>query len=92
MKRGPKCDILLSIIGDQVMIGYDKNGKPYAKLSDLKEGDVVIPDGGFDCMAKGDHRKIIADGDRLYVNCGKGQHFLDGQDDGDGYLVGLYRS
>ena len=63
------------------------------KFADVKEGDMLIADGGFTCI-KEDARlnvKENEDGD-LYVPCESGQHFLDGQIDYDnGALVGFSR-
>lgn len=64
------------------------DGREWVRLSALKEGDLIVADGGFDCMAAGSHYVKQRDG-RLYVTCRSGMHFLDGQaDDGD-HLVGF---
>lgn len=77
------------------------------KLSDIKSGDIIVADDGFDCMKPGPH-KVEEDRDgSLYVVCngdkcdsdgyqkqladGTEKHFLDGQLDGAGYLVGFAR-
>jgi hypothetical protein len=74
------------------------------RLEDLNVGDVVIVDGGFDCMSAGP--KVVHADERgeLYVPClgpigadgtpedpGPCQHFLAGQEDEDGSLVGISR-
>ena len=66
------------------------------KLKDLKAGDVVEVDGGFDCMKAGEHtvhsHKGNSDYGRLYLPCLSGLHFLDGQenfDEENGDLVGV---
>lgn len=69
------------------------NDLKVAKLGELKVGDVLIVDGGFDCMKEGDDKAVCVDahGD-LYVNCKCGCHYLSGQLPFDGNsdeLVGL---
>jgi hypothetical protein len=63
------------------------------KLSEIKEGDVLIADGGFTCIPEGRDLPVESDPDgKLYFLCQEGRHYLDGQlaDDGD-TLVGLTR-
>ncbi len=62
------------------------------KLKDLKAGDVVEVDGGFDCMKAGEHtvhfyHKTGPNG--LYLYCTAGQHFLAGQELENGELTGV---
>ena len=61
------------------------------KLDELKVGDTVITDGGFTCM-KASPRKVHEDNEGLYIRCRDGRHYLDGQEDEDGELVGLSRA
>lgn len=78
----------------------DINGKPWAKLSQLKLGDKLRADGGFTCIDEGAVLEIRADDDgELYVDCrgsedatdcGPGLHYLDGQADDGEHLVGFY--
>lgn len=60
------------------------------KLTDLKAGDTVFTDSVFDCMVAG-KRTVHEDNHGLYVKCGCGHHYLDGQLDFDGSdeLVGI---
>jgi hypothetical protein len=58
------------------------------KLNDLKPGDTIVADGGFTCLRAGEH-KVWEKHGQLVVVCDDGDHFLDGQEDDDGYLVGL---
>lgn len=52
------------------------------KLSDLKAGDTLVADGGFDCLNLGQSCVVLRDADkRLYVSCSEGRHYLDGQVD-----------
>lgn len=60
------------------------------KLDELRVGDTVITDGGFTCMKAGP-RKVHRDSDGLYIRCRDGRHYLDGQEDEAGELVGLSR-
>ena len=68
----------------------DTIGKPWAKLSELKPGDILIPDGGFTCMKEGARMKVVKDKDgSLFLPCNCGGHSLDGQADDGEHLVGL---
>lgn len=84
----------------------DLQGRPYAKLSNLQPGDIIIVDDSFadtDCkLKKWSEHKVKQlppteqedyDGDlMLYISCAAGRHMLDGQltNDGD-TLIGIYR-
>ena len=58
------------------------------KYQDLKPGDTVILDGGFTCHPPGP--VTVKEGtEGLYFDCASGQHFIDGQKDEDGTLIGL---
>lgn len=72
----------------------DTNGRPYAKLSELKEGMYVEVDGGFDCIEAGSRLCVQQHPDGLWIKCTHGQHYLEGQldfDDGDS-LIGIYQA
>lgn len=59
----------------------------YAKESEVKAGTVLIADGGFTCIPVGAELIVKEDAAGLYVDCGDGHHYLDGQlDDGDVYI------
>lgn len=61
------------------------------KLSEVREGDVLIADGGFTCVDAGAELIVKATKNgELYVDCRSDQHALTGQlgDDGE-TLVGL---
>jgi hypothetical protein len=61
-------------------------------ISQIKPGDTLIADDGFDCLDTGQSVVVQDDGDGLFVPCRCGRHGLDGQldFDGNGNLVGLY--
>lgn len=59
------------------------------KLSELQPGDIVFLDDGFTCRDAGPARVFRDCKGDLYVGCRDGRHVLDGQDDGDGVLVGV---
>lgn len=63
------------------------------KLADVKAGDILITDAGFSCMKAGAEHVVRADekDGKLYVSCNDGRHFLDGQVDSGGMLIGLTR-
>lgn len=73
------------------MTTHDTNGREYAKLADLKVGDMIEIDAGFTCAPAGIHEvRAISDG--LYFKCDETYHLLEGQLDPDGYLVGIYQT
>jgi len=60
------------------------------KFANVKDGDVLIADGGFTCINAG--RVTVKRSDRgLYFDCRDGKHYLDGQENEVGELVGLSR-
>lgn len=58
------------------------------KLSDVKAGDEIFADAGFTCMKPGFHLVQCDDGG-LYIECQGGHHYLVGQEDEHGELIGL---
>lgn len=65
----------------------------FAKIKDVKAGDVLIADGGFTCIKKGASLLVYVDASNrdLYVSCEEGRHYLNGQASKDGLeYVGLY--
>lgn len=58
-------------------------------IKNIKRGDKLIADGGFTCLKPGAKRTVFIDGGKPYICCDHGHHFLDGQMDAEGYLVGL---
>ena len=72
---------------------------PYAKLSALAEGSVVIVDGDFTCMKPWSKHVVKNEADRkdtsdyLYIRCNKGTHRLIGQlADDDDTLIGVFHA
>jgi len=67
----------------------------WAKLNELKPGDELIADGGFDCLEDGE-RCLVLDEGGLCVRCKQGLHFLEGQldfyDDSNDDLIGFRRA
>lgn len=73
------------------MSTQDKQGREYAKLADLKAGDIVTCDGDFDCMRPWSQLTVYEDqARRLCVECDHGGHTLTGQLDNGTHLVGIY--
>lgn len=69
----------------------DKNGREYARLSQLKAGDRIEADNGFTCLGAGVHL-VMENKTGLFVHCTRGMHYLFGQaaaSDPDA-LVGFY--
>jgi len=63
------------------------------KLANVKVGDVLIADGGFDCIKEHAEKRVRKDKDGLYILCKVGHHYLAGQLDLETCknLVGLTR-
>lgn len=68
----------------------DKQGREYAKLSELKAGDTVTVDGDFTCMKAWSQHIVKASLEGLFIPYKEGEHMLDGQADDGGNLVGIY--
>lgn len=73
--------------------------KEFARIDDVKAGDKLTPDDGFDCLKVGSVLVVQADADgKLYVPCDEGNHYLNGQIGGplggfetETHYVGLYK-
>lgn len=85
----------------------DKAGRSWAHRSKVKAGDALRTDGGFTCLAEGEIRLVKMetgrlpgcssqpppdDFSRLYIDCGDGRHYLEGQIGDEGELVGFYNA
>lgn len=59
-----------------------------------KAGDRIRADDGFTCLADGAVRTVLEDGDGLYVHCGEGRHYLDGQEchDDPTKIIGFFKA
>lgn len=57
-------------------------------LAQLTPGMKIIVDSSFDCTGPGLAR-VFGDEHGLYFLCAEGHHYLDGQEDEDGTLVGI---
>lgn len=68
--------------------------RPFARVSEINEGTMLIVDGGFTCIDQGEIRKVHRDKNGLYIECKEGKHYLGGQlrnvDPNNDYYVGLY--
>lgn len=74
------------------MTSHDINGREYAKLSELKVGQVIEADSDFTCLKKGAAKYIIygdvvRGSESFYIECLQGKHYLKNDND---YLVGFY--
>lgn len=70
---------------------FDREGREYARADAVKEGTVLIADGGFTCMEKGSSHVVEVDDEGPYVRCRYGRHHLDGQVTMDEtHYLGLY--
>jgi hypothetical protein len=68
---------------------HDKNGNPWAKLSELKAGDTVQLDDGFTCVKAGYVTLEAVDG-MLCFHCAEGTHAICGQANDGEHCVGVY--
>lgn len=68
----------------------DKKGVSWASLKDVKLADCLRTDAGFECIEEGARVMVRCDEGGLYFNCREGHHYLSGQLDAHGKLVGLY--
>lgn len=72
---------------------HDTQGRPYARLSELRAGDRVVLDDGFDCMDGWEEQALLEDNLGLHVTCELERHYIDAQLEPDGdTLVGIYRA
>ena len=71
---------------------HDVEGKEYARVDAVVEGNILIADGDFTCIHKGE--KLVVGKSRdgsLSIPCHDGEHGLDGQiNDAGTHYVGLY--
>lgn len=67
----------------------DKNGRPYVKLDELKVGDIIELDDGFDCAPPGKVEVFEVDGE-LCFQCIAGIHKIVGQADDGKHCIGIY--
>lgn len=71
---------------------HDNAGRPYAKLSELRPGDVLETDCDFTCIRKGARLTVWQTPQgRLAVLCRSHGHYLDGQADDGEHVVGFYK-
>lgn len=59
------------------------------KLNEIEPGTVVTVDGGFTCMPTGQKTVEANEHGELYVPCADGKHYLSGQADASGDLIGI---
>lgn len=69
----------------------DKNGSPWAKLSELREGDMIEIDGDFTCHKAGACIVHVGPDGRPWFTCNEGEHYLEGQADDGIHCVGVYK-
>lgn len=68
----------------------DAKGLPYAKLSELRENEIVRLDEGFTCIGPG-HVKLYKEAGELAFKCSAGHHFIRGQADDGETCIGIYK-
>lgn len=66
-------------------------GNAIIPISSVREGTVLICDGGFTCMNEGDLKTVQRNASgELFVPCKCGEHALDGQENEDGTYSGFW--
>jgi hypothetical protein len=70
---------------------HDKHNRPWAKLSELKDGTEIELDGGFTCRKEGFAKVRADEKGELYFTCREERHYLSGQADDGEHCVGVYR-
>jgi hypothetical protein len=66
--------------------------KPFAKFTEIEQGDLIKVDAGFSCIRPYAKRIVSKNKSGLYFACDAGKHYLAGQiQDKDGALVGIYK-
>ena len=76
------------------MYDTETNISKFCKFADLKVGDIVKVDAGFDCLKAGAQLEVKAHpmDRKLGVMCDKGFHNLESQvDDENGVCVGIWK-
>lgn len=85
-------DVTSVVLGEPEYVPADKIGRPWALERDLKAGDTIQFDDGFDCLPGKRERKVkVNAAGELYFNCLHGQHLLDGQLGDHGEYIGVYK-
>ena len=81
----------LEMTGDE-MSTHSIDGREWARTDQTKAGSLLLADGGFHgCIKEGEVLKVGEDDAGLYVPCGHGNHYLDGQENYDAtHYVGLW--
>ncbi len=70
---------------------HDRDGRPYVRYADLKAGDTVWLDGGFDCHPPGPVTIVVDEAENCF-RCKAGFHGLRAQCDDGVHCVGVYAS
>lgn len=66
------------------------SGIETVRVSAVKPGTILYPDGDFYCMALNTAKEVKFDPHGLFVECSGGKHYLDGQlSDDREFYVGL---
>lgn len=74
------------------MSNTNRNGILYVAYTKAVVGMQVLVDDAFECMSSVGLHTIQEDARGLYLECSHGKHYLDGQRNKDGYLVGITKA
>ncbi len=72
------------------MPNHDIKGRPYAKLSKLRPGQLIELNNGFTCTKARTCTIHLDKDNRLFFSCDDGLHYLDGQADDGEHCIGVY--
>ena len=62
------------------------------RFGDLQPGDYIRADGGFTCIPEGAVLQVQGQHQLLWVACTHCRHYLDGQIDEAGIIIGFVRA
>lgn len=72
------------------MTNSETDARPFTRFGDISKGVRLRADGGFNCIVEDSVLAVELDErNELFVPCGAGRHYLDGQLDDDGRCVGF---
>ncbi len=59
---------------------------PHVPIKVVSDGTILFPDDGFTCLTFNKPYTVEKDSYGLYIRCEDGNHYLDGQIEGDVYI------
>ena len=68
----------------------DLKGRKYLNINDVRSGQKVVVDAGFNCMAPWSQRVVMQDEHGFFLICRDGRHYLESDDPDEGSVIGVY--